>query len=241
MNKPTTISIIRNQHPISKTAGVNIPINAVYLSGYQVPVTLGNGQKFNLSVAFSSGFTWFRGSLCLNPSNDGSCTGTKDFGDGFISFDEWVGYGVNDGSEFFEQSWFDNVPGHTGNGLQSELGLYLPLLQGPDVNGEIIVGGSTVAEIDVIYALRYNFIAMPGDINNQLYTVLGATYDSGIGAYTVNCGTVATLLVVSVSVPSDTSSSTAAIFNISPNNCEYIPSQACLTPWRFFKFENSAS
>lgn len=44
---------------------------------YNVQVTMGNGQIFNLNPDTGSADTWFRGPNCQNPSNDGSCVGSK--------------------------------------------------------------------------------------------------------------------------------------------------------------------
>ncbi|KAJ3334372.1 hypothetical protein HDU76_000065 [Blyttiomyces sp. JEL0837] len=313
--KPASISI-RKQHPISKTAGVNVPLNAIYLSGYQVPVTLGNGQKFNLSVAFSSGFTWFRGTSCVNPSNDGSCDGPKvdttgmaassmdgsfndyfsdngfavitvkyktavtmggltgtisiaeayqlngfyasDFGDGFFSFDDWVGPGLKFGSILFESSWFYNVPGHTGNGPQTELGspsgtilvsmdpsLWYWGYYSSNVSYTInnVLYKSTVTRITVIYDMRYNFIALPDDITNNIYMAIGASLDTTIGAVTVKCNKVSSLPVVSVSVQSQLS---PVIFNISPDNClksqlDRLHTSASLLEILVFEFQDDMS
>ncbi|KAJ3317072.1 hypothetical protein HDV06_002095, partial [Boothiomyces sp. JEL0866] len=44
-------------------------------SFYSCPLTVGNGQKFNLDLDTGSSDTWFKGSNCQDLSNDGSCKG----------------------------------------------------------------------------------------------------------------------------------------------------------------------
>ncbi|KAJ3250718.1 Vacuolar protease A, partial [Boothiomyces macroporosus] len=90
----TTLPIERRERVKPETAGfrseqllvhMNKVIHGVDLSTadltniensfYSCPVTVGNGQKFNLDLDTGSSDTWFKGSHCVDVNNDGSCKG----------------------------------------------------------------------------------------------------------------------------------------------------------------------
>ncbi|KAI8902089.1 aspartic peptidase domain-containing protein [Globomyces pollinis-pini] len=76
---PTTIAIHKNVTPNwnSKAVTSDAKLYPSYKAAWLTDVQFGKNQIFRIQLDSGSSDTWVRGPDCLNPTNDGSCDGSK--------------------------------------------------------------------------------------------------------------------------------------------------------------------